>query len=233
MQNIATLQLGIIQKPSLIHAAYGEEHRLQLIQSGLGPRFLQRCTCRTSTMYKPLRNPASYRYREYSSPRRWNTAITTSQLVHRQGCPLFTKVEEAKQFGFRLSYSGPLLAGTIQASFTMTRGHGGFSISPTLAFNPIVSSDALAFKAIDISFLNITSSTEMQEMFAFRKQALSCLYLEGKASPRDIDEEGNTVLHVSFLMQECLCCPVLRPNLESLPNLQHGFPQLEYGCKYL
>ena len=80
----------------------------------------------------------------------------------------------------------------------MTRGSGGFSISPTLAFSPIVSSNGGAFKILDIRFEDDISAADMQATFAFRKQELSRLYLEGKASPHDVDEAGNTVLHVSL-----------------------------------
>lgn len=190
----------MIQKPSLIQSAYKEQRRLQSQQLNLRSRSLQHCTCRALTKYRPLCKSKSYRYQGISAPRQWNAATFTSTLVHRQDCPLFEEAEEVKQFGFRVSYSGSLLAGTIQAAMSMTRGYGGFSISPMLAYNPTVSSDAAVFRILDFRFKGRTSAADMQATFVFRKQELSRLYLEGKASPRDMDEEGNTVLHVSLHM---------------------------------
>lgn len=127
------------------------------------------------------------------APRQWNAATFASTLVHRQDCPLFEEAEEVKQFGFRISYSGSLLAGMIQAAMSMTRGCGGFSISPILAYNPTVSSDVAVFRILDISFKDRTSVADVQAMFALKKQELLRLYIEGKASLRGMDEEGNTV----------------------------------------
>lgn len=190
----------MIQRPSLIQSAYKEQQRLQSQHLNLRSRSLQRCTCRALTKYRPLGKLKSYRYQKDSAARQWNAATFASTLVHRRDCPLFEEAEETKQFGFRVSYSGPLLAGTIQAAMSMTRGSGGFSISPMLAYNPTVSSDAAAFKILDIRFGYWTPAADMQATFTFRKQELSRLYLEGKASPRDMDEEGNSVLHVSLHM---------------------------------
>lgn len=100
----------------------------------------------------------------------------------------------------RLSYSGPLLAGALLISMSMTRGSGGFSISPTLAFSPTVPHDAPAFKAVEcLTFSKSTSAFDMEAAFEFRKQELSRLYGDRKASPYDLDEFGNTVLHVRLL----------------------------------
>ncbi len=188
----------MIQKPSLVQAAFEEEQRLQSRQRKAHSRSFQRCTCRTLTKYKPYRGPKSLRT-EGSASARWNAATVASTLVHRRNCPLFNDAEETKQFGLRFSFSGPLLRGVIQAAISMTRGAGGFSISPMLAFNPIVSSGTGAFKIMDIirySFQNIPPLVDMQATFTSQKQQLLRLYQEGKASPRDIDEDGNTVLHV-------------------------------------
>ena len=80
----------------------------------------------------------------------------------------------------------------------MTRGAGGFSINPTLAFNSIVPSDSGPFKIMNTSFTFDASAADMQATFAFKKRELLHLYQQGKASPRDIDENGNTVMHVSL-----------------------------------
>lgn len=104
-----------------------------------------------------------------------------------------------KQYGMRLSYSGPLLAGALLISMSMTCGSGGFSISPTLAFSPTVPFNAPAFEVIDFRFPESYSAFDVEAACQFAKQELSRLYRDGKASPYDLDEEGNTILHVRFL----------------------------------
>ena len=104
--------------------------------------------------------------------------------------------QETKEFGFRISFTGPLLQGAIQAAMSMTRGSGGFSLSPALAFNHVVRSDTGPFQ-----FLNFSGMSSIEHIVRnkldFNKEKLVYLYQQGNASPSDVDENGDTVLHVS------------------------------------
>ena len=159
----------------------------------------QRCTCRVLYKYKPYGRSTLFRDGGKSTPARWNAASFASTLVHRRDCALFNETQEAKQFGLRISFCGSLLQGAVQVAMSMTRGSGGFSISPVLAFDRIVSSNTAPFRILNFSFNGKTTAADMQATFDFRKKELLRLYQEGKASPRDIDENGNTVMHVSLL----------------------------------
>lgn len=121
-------------------------------------------------------------------------------MRHHLGCPLYQETEQVRQLAIRLAYSGIILAGAIQASISISRGSGGISISPTLAFIPTVPCNAPAFKVYDVYRPYDYSASALQEAFTFRKQELLRLYSEGKAAPWDVDEKGNNVLHVSVEM---------------------------------
>ena len=118
-------------------------------------------------------------------------------MRHRRNCPLFGQDEEAKRAGIWVSYSGPLVRGAIEAAISITRGSGGLSITPTLAFIPTVPSNSAAFEALNINIYRVSTAAEMQAVLLSGRHELLRLYQEGKASPRDLDEDGNTVLHVS------------------------------------
>ena len=78
----------------------------------------------------------------------------------------------------------------------MTRGAGGFSISLSLIFSPVVPSTAPVFVFLNIRFTEHTTANDMHEAYNIRLQQLSRLYSERKASPHDTDPDGNTVLYV-------------------------------------
>ena len=87
---------------------------------------------------------------------------------------------------------------------SMTRGSGGFSISPALTFNYVVSSDTEPFKLLDrpfgfdpVKFFYCGLSTaDVRATLDLVRRKLFRLYQEGNASPSDVDENGNTVMHV-------------------------------------
>ena len=75
----------------------------------------------------------------------------------------------------------------------MKRGAGEFSISPCLS---IVPSNAPAFALLNIDMDELETTKEIQVCFDRRIRQLSRLYSERKALPRDVDQNGDTVLHV-------------------------------------
>jgi hypothetical protein len=78
----------------------------------------------------------------------------------------------------------------------MTRGAGGFSISPSLRYTRIVPLDSPAFALLNINMDNFVTAKEMQACFDICIRELSRLYSERKALPHDVDQYGNTILHV-------------------------------------
>lgn len=163
-------------------------------------RALQRCTCRAHFEYKPYGLSRSYGIGGIPTLARWNAATFSSPLIHHRDCVLFRESRETKQFGLRMSFSGPLLQGAIQAAMSMGHGSGGFSISPSLTFNYVISSDTGPFKLTNTHFRVCgVSVADLRATFELRRQQLLRLYQGGNASPGDVDEEGKTVMHVSLI----------------------------------
>ncbi len=90
----------------------------------------------------------------------------------------------------------------------MTRGFGGSAISREYAFKcyNIVRPNTGAFKLLDhdIQLDPETPATDLEVVLESKKQGLMRLFQERKASPGDVDENGDTLMHVS-LWHRCLC----------------------------
>ena len=191
----------MIQKPSLLQSVADDleqERQIQSQHTSSQRRPLQHCTCPALFKHTPDSHSRSYNNKRKLMPARCNMATFSSTLTHRRDCILSRESQETKQFGVRISFSGPLLQGAIQAAMSMTRGSGGFSFSPVLAFNYVVRSDTVPFGILGISYGSIMlSPANALVRLDSQKRELMRLYDGGNASPHDVDENGNTILHVS------------------------------------
>ena len=189
----------MIQKPSLLQLAADEERQLQSQRTNSQRRPFQQCTCRALFKYKPYSQSRSYKNEKWSMLAGWSANSFSSTLTHHRDCMLSRESRKTKQFGFRMSFSGPLLRGALQAAMSMTRGSGGFSLSPALTFSYIVRSDTGPFKFFDKTLpIRQVSAADACAKFDFQRQELVRLYQQGNSSPSDVDEYGNNVLHVSL-----------------------------------
>lgn len=191
----------MIKKPSLLRSVTEEGHRMQSEHTDSQRRFLQRCTCRALFRYRRYGHSIVYGKKGISMLAPWNVVTFSSSLIHHRDCVLSRESQETKQFGLRIAFGGPLLRGAIHAAMSMTRGSGGFSLSPALTFNYVVPSNTGQFKLLNSSLgyaLRWAPAADVRTAFEFRRRELLRLYQEGKASPSDVDENGETVMHVSL-----------------------------------
>ncbi|KAL8858973.1 MAG: hypothetical protein Q9178_004454 [Gyalolechia marmorata] len=203
-QDIAALQLGVMQKPSLLHTTLQEKRRMLSQNMNTRSRPVQPCTCRALFKYKPLIRSRSYNMDGKNlAAAKWNAGSFTSTLVHRPGC---AEAQEEKQIGLRISFSGRLIQGAIQAAMSMTRGAGGFSISPVLAYSPVVPSGTGPFRVIRmVDDREEIHASDLRTALGSWTQELLQLYQAGKASPRDVDGEGNNIMHIACtIFDNCL-----------------------------
>lgn len=208
---IKELQMGLIRKPGLFRSVYDETSlesttdlssykKNNLLEFDSSPTSFkaaaQRCTCRPRT----IRKKSSRTHGKWFPRETWNMAFYTANSTHRRGCPTF--LESSHTIGLRLSYCGYLLARTLQASMSFTRGAGGFSISPTISFSALVPSDSPVFRLLDFNFSRKTSVQDISSWFDLRIDQILHLFETRAASPYDVDQDGNTMLHVSSLVRE-------------------------------
>jgi hypothetical protein len=124
--------------------------------------------------------------------------MISNSRSHHQACPRYGEFAQEKILSLYLSYCGLFLAAAIKATLSITRGAGGFSISPSLRYTRIVPSDSPSFALLNINLDNFETAKEMQACFDTCIRQLSRLYSERKALPYDVDQYGDTVLHVRF-----------------------------------
>ena len=93
------------------------------------------------------------------------------------------------------------LARAVEASFSLTRGAGGTALSPNLQLRCLVAYDSRAFALIREDFPGDVPGDmtldDMKIVASQRVQILRQMFQDGKASPYDVDIDGNTLLHVS------------------------------------
>lgn len=123
----------------------------------------------------------------------WAISLTSKSNNHLDDNCLHSAWQESSWVvHFRLAYCGRLLAGALQASFACTTGAGGASFTPSLNLRNVVAQDSPAFV--------IVSKTEFEDpdrRFESQIHDLRKLFEERRASPYDIDANGNTLVHVS------------------------------------
>ena len=209
------LQLSLMQKPSLLKEVCDRfegsssspssqsphASSLNLPGSTLVARQPLRdrpCACRKKLVFKLV---YSSNVRNLYRNSRWDGKIYATTLTHHSDCPLFTISEITEERGFRLSYCGAWLARAVYASVAITKGAGGFSISPNLAVRPVVPRSSRIFKLFRHSPDNLpkelVKSRDLQSTLEWTICQLVRLFEDKDASPYDVDEDGNTLLHVS------------------------------------
>ena len=126
-------------------------------------------------------------------------------MSHHPACFLFASSSSTTVAKFGVKRCGAFLSGAIEASISITRGAGGFSFNPGLQCARVVPANNPAFElvhrlrefwlkipAIDTSEVEFALETSIQE--------LARLFRDGKASPYDVDLQGNTLLHVRLML---------------------------------
>lgn len=94
---------------------------------------------------------------------------------------------------------GALLRGAAEASVSIIRGAGGFSISPTLHCMRVVHYGSETFRLAKLLRKDYGPHPKIEnweDHLSQRLQEIERLFVEKKASPHDVDLEGRTLLHV-------------------------------------
>ena len=130
----------------------------------------------------------------------------TESMSHHHTCHVSASSSSTTVAKFRMKRCGTFLAGAIEASMSITRGAGGFSISPGLRFAHVVPANNPAFELLyrlrDMHFVpgQTISIVELELSLETGVQDLTRLFRDGKASPYDVDLQGNTLLHVRLTL---------------------------------
>ena len=200
----------MISKPGLMRSVCEENDRLEIISKSKdadrqdwlelrdgrrGRRQTCNCKFKHRTYKKTFRNRPRFGITLTS---KWNIVFKAESMSHQRTCPLFASSASTAMTKFRVGYCGALLAGAIEASISITRGAGGYSISPVLRGARVVSRDNPAFELVITVSQKIwkINKIDLEALLDTSIHELVCLFHYGEASPYDVDLEGNTLLHV-------------------------------------
>ncbi|KAL3470051.1 hypothetical protein BJX99DRAFT_240167 [Aspergillus californicus] len=132
--------------------------------------------------------------------------VGAQSRAHRPWCPLQNQSRDLVSLNFRHNFCNRFLGFSITTSLTMTKGAGGFSISPNLQFRAVVPEDSPAFSLLQSVFRSyIFDISPMIGKSEIRRthQELFELFHTGLASPTDTLENGDTILHAVTTWQRC------------------------------
>ena len=190
-----------------LHDPTNERREYWLGSIGRGRRRCQRCSCKPkhNSTYTEISSRNSY-FRSTTNLK-WKFLFQTESISHHPVCYLFATSSSTTVAKFGIKRCGALLSGAIEATISITRGAGGYSISPGLRCAYVVPASNPAFKllyrlhelyrayalyGIDIEKVKMSLETGIQD--------LTRLFSDGKASPYDVDLDGKTLLHVRLTM---------------------------------
>jgi hypothetical protein len=169
---LSVLQSGISQKP-------------RKSRSALSKGFF--CSCKGRT-----RTSESHVYSGYLS------AFWSRKTQHLPCCPLYACAERTDTFGAKYTYCSKALGNSIAVAISITRGAGGFAISPWLQFRAVVSEDSPAFSLLSQESACRTPWKDIEKCADMILKQMYQLFQDGKASPTDVLSDGRTLLHVSL-----------------------------------
>ena len=172
-----------------------------------GKERYKRCSCKPKHNSTYTETSSKSSYFRTTSNLKWKFMFETESMSHHPTCYLFASSSSTAVAKFCVKTCGLLLSGAIEASISITRGAGGFSISPGLRCAHVVPTNNPAFelvgrlkevfwpytwRKIDIGEVELSLKTAIQD--------LARLFHDGKASPYDVDLQGNTLLHVGLML---------------------------------
>ena len=162
----------------------------------------QRCSCKPkhNSTYTEISSESSY-FRTIPNLK-WKFIFETESMNHPPACCLFASSSSTTVAKIGVKRCGGFLSGAIEASISITRGAGGLSINPGLRCAQVVPANNPAFELVFRLRNNFDMGNigEVESSLETGIQSLARLFRDGKASPYDVDLEGNTLLHVRLIL---------------------------------
>lgn len=133
----------------------------------------------------------------------WSSFVVSSEFListaHDPNCQFLGPTGTRQTVGTTFEYTGlrTLFQKAITLSFHMTFGAGGFSVNPGISYVPLVNHEsAPAFRLVHLlrSSYSIMSRNRFNTFETVMSNILR-LYRQGRASPRDTDTGGRSLMH--------------------------------------
>jgi hypothetical protein len=142
-------------------------------------------------------------------------SVETAVPEHLSGCPLGQAAGVNRSQKISLRYTGlrRILNSAVQLSFGMTRGAGGWSISPSFTYYPTVDAktapafriltllkNAHAMRLVSYEDPDPRTPARLEELVALALVKLVTLFQTSKASPLAVDSENQSLVHYAAEM---------------------------------
>lgn len=160
-----------------------------------------RCNCKARYRDSSNREALSiWRYGRFLGHKwRYQSGIFSTES-HDLTCPLYPDSPAVITVRLSMRICGALLKDAAEASFSIIRGAGGFSISPMLHCQRIVDEQEGAFGLVKSYWVEIKfakSAKDLEDTTTRKIQEIKQLFQKRQATPYDVDIRGRTLLHVS------------------------------------
>ncbi len=166
----------------------------------------QTCSCNLNVIRTGSKTFPTWNRFDLMPKPEWKLKIETQSSSHYRSCPFFATSAKTHTARICIKSCGVFLAGAIEVSIAIKRGAGGLSIGPKLQCAQVVPHDSPAFRLIEFDQVlfwhncPINNMTQWDAFLHSKIKGLESMFSAGKASPYDVDLNGNTLLHVrSFL----------------------------------
>lgn len=186
--------------PHIATAAFSPAENVMLEQAGsdfLGTRSLSPCS--TQLGYRLCSCRKRTRRYQTSYTVGWLRLLSSSENIvdHSKSCPYWNPKVETQFTELAAENIRSVFGKTMKLAMKVTRGAGGFSISPTLTLQGFVRNDSPIFELFTGSAIREHEGS-FGEYLDYASTRMLQLFSDGCGSPYDVDWAGRTVLHVSL-----------------------------------
>jgi hypothetical protein len=134
---------------------------------------------------------------------RWISIFTKQEYTHSPDCPQFARADYARSVAAQFTVFNRIVGLCIQAGWQNSRSDGWTTIAPILRYRAVVARNSGAFKIFDDAIRNILrnsgSSKSYDDILLTVSSVLQRSFAE-VARPDDVDENGNGIMQVCFLV---------------------------------
>lgn len=123
---------------------------------------------------------------------------TTASTNHHITCPYYLNTVHSTRIGVGTRFISTLLSRVVEGTISGTFGDGGISITPSLSLRFVYHPDSPAFQLLDQLPTYGQNKTAMKMSPEDLRAEMHSLLQTRRASPYDVDQDGRTLLHVSF-----------------------------------
>jgi hypothetical protein len=173
---------------------------------------------RTGSDIRNSRSVCCCRPKKKQSTKRntWFTLFSEEIYQHKPSCSYFPHADYSRSMAAQFTVYSRLVGFCIQAGWQSSRQGGWNTIAPVLRYRAVVSRNSPAFKVLDNAIMTLDfmtakcSQEQLRDIVSTTSITLSRAFGNG-ASPSNLDENGNGVLHVCFPQFLDTCTDQSRP----------------------